>query len=58
MVVGFSVLIFLIIKVHHEAPPNPGKVVETRGTRLFGKEEIQVGQQVFLKYGLTDNGSI
>jgi nitric oxide reductase subunit B len=58
MVIGFSVLIFLTIKVHHEAPPIPGKVVDSRGTRLFGKEDIQAGQQVFLKYGLMDNGSI
>ena len=58
MVVGFSVLIFLTIKVHHEAPPIPDKVVDTRGTSLFGKADIQAGQQVFLKYGLMDNGSI
>jgi nitric oxide reductase subunit B len=58
MVVGFSVLIFLTIKVHQEAPPIPDKVENTRGTRLFGKEDIQAGQQVFLKYGLMDNGSI
>ena len=58
MVVGFSVLIFLTIKVHHEAPPIPDKVVDPDGTSLFGKEDIQAGQQVFLKYGLMDNGSI
>jgi nitric oxide reductase subunit B len=58
MVVGFSVLIFLTIKVHHEAPPIPEKVVDSHGTRLFGKEEIEAGQAVFLKHGLMDNGSI
>lgn len=58
MVVGFSVLIFLTIKVHHEAPPIPDEVVDVHGTRLFGKEDIQDGQEVFLKYGLMDNGSI
>jgi nitric oxide reductase subunit B len=58
MIVGFSVLIFLTIKVHHEAPPIPDEIVDARGTLLFGQKDIQAGQQVFLKYGLMDNGSI
>ena len=58
MVVGFSVLIYLTIKVHHEAPPIPDQVVDANGAPLFSKADILSGQTVFLKYGLMDNGSI
>jgi nitric oxide reductase subunit B len=58
MVIGFSVLILLTIKVHYEAPPIPDEVVDSGGQVLFTKRHIQAGQAVFLKYGLMDNGSI
>lgn len=56
--IGFAVLIFLTIKVHHDAPPIPERVADSAGVILFGKQEVQRGQEVFLKYGLMDNGSI
>ena len=55
---GFSVLILLTVKVYHEAPPIPDKVTAPDGSALFTGEDIRSGQQVFLKYGLMDNGSI
>lgn len=58
MVIGFTVLILLTIKVHYDAPPIPDQVVDSRGAVVFGKSDIQSGQEVFLKYGLMDNGSI
>lgn len=58
MILGFSVLIMLTAKVYHDAPPIPDKVVDSKGNFLFGKDNIQAGQAVFLKYGLMDNGSI
>jgi len=58
MVLGFSVLILLTVKVYHEAPPIPDKVTSPDGVVLFTGEDIRNGQQVFLKYGLMDNGSI
>jgi nitric oxide reductase subunit B len=58
MVIGFGVLILLTIKVHHDAPPIPDQVVDARGALVFDKSDIQRGQEVFLKYGLMDNGSI
>ncbi len=58
MVIGFSVLIGLTIKVHYDAPPIPDQVVDSRGAVVFRKSDIQSGQEVFLKYGLMDNGSI
>lgn len=58
MVIGFSVLILLTVKVHYDAPPIPQQVVDPRGAVVFSKADIQRGQEVFLKYGLMDNGSI
>ena len=58
MALGFSVLILLTVKVYHEAPPTPDKVAGPDGSVLFTGDDIRDGQQVFLKYGLMDNGTI
>jgi nitric oxide reductase subunit B len=58
MIVGFSILIMLTVKVHYEAPPIPERVVNASGAVLFTQEDIQAGQLVFVKHGLMDNGSI
>ena len=58
MALGFSVLILLTAKVYHEAPPIPGNVTGPDGAVLFTGADIRDGQQVFLKYGLMDNGTI
>ena len=58
LAIGFTVLILLTIKVHYDAPPIPDQVVDPRGTVVFSKADIQDGQEVFLKYGLMNNGSI
>jgi len=58
MTIGFSVLIYLTVKVHHDAPPIPLQVVDPSGAVLFEQSDIQQGQEVFLKYGLMNNGSI
>ncbi|MFZ2313655.1 MAG: cbb3-type cytochrome c oxidase subunit I [Methylobacter sp.] len=58
MALGLSVLILLTFKVYHEAPPIPDKVTNTDGGIIFTGEDIRDGQQVFLKYGLMDNGTI
>ena len=56
--IGFSVLILVTSMVYRDAPPIPDKVVSTSGKVLFTSQDITDGQQVFLKYGLMDNGSI
>jgi len=58
MMLGFSVLILLTFKAYHEAPPIPDKVMGANGTVLYTGADIRDGQQVFLKYGLMDNGTI
>lgn len=58
MAFGFSVLILLTVKVYNNAPPIPEQVVTPQGMVLFTHDNIMAGQNVFLKYGLMNNGSI
>lgn len=58
MVFGFSVLGLLMVKTYDNAPPIPDRVVDTAGAVVFTGADIRGGQQVFLKYGLMNNGSI
>ncbi len=58
MVVGFSLLVMMSFKAYQSAPPIPGRTVDPDGTLLFTADEVRAGQEVFLKYGLMDNGTI
>lgn len=55
---GFSVLIALSGTAYKDAPPIPNKVVTAAGGVVFTADNIQHGQQVFLKYALMENGTI
>jgi nitric oxide reductase subunit B len=57
MVLGFTVLIWLAVRSYHDAPHIPKRVISAAGETLFTGQDILAGQQVFLKYGLMDNGS-
>ena len=57
-VVGMIGLIFMTVQAYRYAPPIPEKVVDSDGKIIFSGQEIKAGQQVFLKYGLMQNGSI
>ena len=58
MALGFGVLILLTVKAYQNAPPIPAKVVDSTGVVLFTSDDVAAGQQVFLKHGLMDNGTI
>ena len=58
LIVGLSVLVWLTIRTYSHAPPIPETVRGPDGATLFTREDIVAGQQVFLKHGLMDNGSI
>ena len=58
MVGGFAVLILITVKAYENAPPIPGKVVDPAGNVVFTKDDVTAGQQVFLKHGLMNNGTI
>src|SRR6516164_4249628 len=58
MAAGFAVLILLTVKAYQNAPPIPEKFVDPAGAVVFTADDIIAGQQVFLKHGLMDNGTI
>jgi nitric oxide reductase subunit B len=57
-VMGFAVLILLTFKAYQNAPPIAGRVVDAAGTLIYTADDVRHGQEVFLKHGLMDNGTI
>ena len=59
MAFGFAILILLTVKAYENAPPIPGRAVDpARGAIIFTRADVIAGQEVFLKHGLMDNGTI
>jgi nitric oxide reductase subunit B len=58
LIFGFTVLITLAVRSYKDAPPIPETVRSPSGEVLFTGNDIKTGQQVFLKYGLMENGTI
>lgn len=58
MVLCFILLIWVAIRAYRDEPPVPDKVIDSSGQVLFTGDAILSGQEVFLKYGLMQNGSI
>ncbi len=58
MIAGFSVLSFVTVLTYTNAPPIPARVTDEAGTTLFDRQVILHGQDVFLKYGLMEHGTL
>jgi nitric oxide reductase subunit B len=58
LVLGFAVLIYVTRHAYDYAPPIPAEAVDPAGATVFTAADVAQGQEVFLKYGLMDNGSI
>ena len=58
IIVGFSILIGLTVRAYHDAPPIAERVLGPTGEVVFTGDDVRAGQEVFLKYGLMENGSI
>jgi nitric oxide reductase subunit B len=58
MIFGFSVLTLITVLTYTNAPPIPARVTDGAGATLFDRETILHGQDVFLKYGLMEHGSL
>ena len=58
MIAGFSVLSVITVLTYTNAPPIPARVTDTAGATLFDRQAILHGQEVFLKYGLMEHGSL
>lgn len=58
LVIGFTILIWIAVRSYQDAPPIPDRVVSGDGATIFTRDDILTGQQVFLRYGLMENGTI
>lgn len=55
---GFFVLGFLAYRTYSDEAPIPARVIESGGGVLFTGQDILAGQQIFLRNGLMEYGSI
>ncbi|MDA7968397.1 MAG: nitric-oxide reductase large subunit [Gammaproteobacteria bacterium] len=58
LAVMFSVLLYFGGRIAEQAPPLPEAVVDADGTRLFGREEIQLGMDTWRRLGGMQLGSV
>ena len=58
MIFGFSLLGLITVKTYQGAPPIPARIVDATGQVVFTGEEVLSGQEVFLKYGLMEHGTL
>lgn len=58
LIAGFSVLIWLAVKSYQDAPPIPDQIRNEQGDILFTGDDIRSGQEIFLRQGLMNNGTV
>ena len=58
MIYGFTFVLILTFKAYHDKPPIPQYVLDMNGDKVFVEKDIKDGQEIFLRYGLMDNGTI
>ncbi|TAN37706.1 MAG: nitric-oxide reductase large subunit [Verrucomicrobia bacterium] len=58
MALGFLTLTIVTFLTYQNAPPIPAQVVTENGQVLFTSEDIEHGQEIFLKYGLMEHGTM
>jgi len=58
MALGFSLLIWRSVQTYTDAPPIPLRATTSNGEVVYTREDIVGGQNVFMKFGLMDNGTI
>ena len=58
LIIGFFIMGVLSYYTYYDEPPIPQVVKDANGTVLFTRADIMGGQQVFLRNGLMEYGSI
>src|SRR5512140_1810300 len=58
MAFGFGLLTLVTVVTYTNAPPIPARVTDVAGKTLFTREDVEHGQEVFLRYGLMEHGSL
>ena len=58
MAFGFSVLAIVTVQTYANAPPIPARVVDPAGRLLFTGDDVEHGQEVFLRHALMEHGTL
>src|SRR6476646_4564211 len=58
MVFGFLVMGILAVRTYSDSMPLPQRVVGPDGQTLFTEQQVTAGQQIFLRRGLQEYGSV
>src|ERR1035437_8788054 len=58
MALGFSLLTLVTVLTYTNAPPIPERVTGAAGATLFTRKDVEHGQEVFLKRGLMEHGTL
>ena len=58
IIISFTVLGLIGVRIYQQAPPIPDKVITTDGKTVFTKEDIQEGQNIWQAMGGMEVGSV
>ena len=58
MIFGFTILTIITVETYNNAPPIADRVVDAQGHTVFTGDDVLRGQEVFLKYGLMEHGTL
>jgi len=58
MALGFAVLSLVTVRSYRDAPPVPERIDDPAGVTLFTREDVERGQEVFLKHALMEHGTL
>jgi nitric oxide reductase subunit B len=58
MIAGFTILSIVTVQTYDNAPPIPARVIDESGATVFTRDDVLRGQEVFLKYGLMEHGTL
>ena len=58
LVFGFLVMGILAVRTYTDSMPVPAKVISPAGETVYSQEDITSGQQIFLRRGLQEYGSV
>jgi nitric oxide reductase subunit B len=56
--IGFGFLTFSAIRIYQDSAPIPERILDEAGNVIFTMQQILVGQEHFLTYGLMQFGTV
>ena len=58
VIISFTVLGWIGVKIYQQVPPIPSKIITTNGEIVFTKQDIQEGQNIWQEMGGMEMGSV